>query len=410
MAPAPAGMSVSFDTICAIVARIVRIPKGLAAGTNAQISRLKSLNFPLPFLETLCYSDICMNVIDDLPSGRNPDQGREYKMDEQTQLKEALHGLLTLADASDRRLQAGQVEKECAALGLDARQTRLVCAYLEMNHIHIEGFAASEEDKSLFRDAVDAAGGQREPAAADGEAKPGEDMSDKDKPGKGKSDQERSGSAGSGKRGSQSSDDETGAGSAYYRMYLAELQGVRPCTDEEESALVDMLLTGSDSDRETARERLVEGNLHRVVQISRTYLGQGVLAADLVQEGNMALFMAVDSYAAQAYRAGGDGIYGEPAWRDTADCHGAGADFRLYLIREIEAAMVEAIREQTGSDDILNTLAADANALMKATEDLADRLGREATSEELATHLHMSRERVETLVKISLDAMNISNE
>lgn len=318
-------------------------------------------------------------------------------MDEQIQLKEALHALLTLADASDRTLQVGQVEKECAALGLDDRQIQLVCAYLEMNHVNIEGFAASEEDKSLFRDAAPLAERQREPESEDS----GEEKSGKAKPMQAKSagpkqakspspKKEKPAGLNQGKGKGTASDSGTGTGSAYYQMYLAELQGIHPCTDDEEAALVTEMLAGD----EDARERLVEGNLHRVVQISKAYLGQGVLAADLVQEGNMALFMAVDSYMADSCASGGS----------------AAEDFRLYLIREIENAMVDAIREQTGSDDILNTLAADANALMKATEKLADRLGREATSEELAEYLHMSRERVETLVKISLDAMNLSNE
>lgn len=291
-------------------------------------------------------------------------------MDEQLQLKEALRALLTLADASDRTLQVGQVEKECASLGLDDRQIQLVCAYLEMNHVHIEGFAALEEDKSLFRDAVDLKEDQAEQKSdADGRGSAG---------GHRDTDSRRH----TGVHGSAGGRARTdGVESAYYQMYLAELRGLQPCSEEEERALAGELLAGS----ETAKARLVEGNLHLVVEISKAYLGRGVLAADLVQEGNMALFMAVDSYR-------------------------GGMDLRLYLVQEIERAMVEAIREQTGSDEILNTLAADANALMKATETLADRLGREATAEELAEHLHMSRERVETLVKLSLDAMNLSNE
>lgn len=312
-------------------------------------------------------------------------------MDEQTQLKEALRALMTLADATNHTLQVGQVEKECAVLGLDARQIRLVCAYLEMNHVNIEGFAASEEDKSLFRDAADTAETQTGPEAA----KSGKRKSAGTGSGMGNSGrvtsanpkiiQAKSGKSRIEKETGTAIGSETGAESAYYQMYLTELKGIRPCTDEEESALEEELLAGSETAREAAKERLVEGNLHRVVQISKAYLGKGVLAADLVQEGNMALFMAIDSYV-------------------------PGTDFRMHLVQEIENAMIEAIRQQTGSDDILNTLAADANALMKATEVLADRLGREATSEELAEHLHMSRERVETLVKLSLDAMNISNE
>ena len=210
----------------------------------------------------------------------------------------------------------------------------MVCAYLEMNHLTIQGFAASEEEKSLFREGA-----------------------------------------------VEKENEKTGADSAYFKMYLEELEGLRPYRDEEERDLVDAMLAGDSA----AKEQLIEGNLHRVVQLSREYLGQGVLAADLVQEGNMALILAMETYVP-----------------DT--------NFRVHLLTEIENAMVDAIREQTGSKNAGHTLAADANALMDATEVLAQDLGREATAEELAEYLHVSRERVETLVKISLDAMNLSDE
>jgi RNA polymerase primary sigma factor len=275
---------------------------------------------------------------------------------------------MTLADASDRSLEIGQIQKECAALGLDERQIQLVCAYLEMNQVKIQGFSASEEDKSLFRN-------------------PSEENTDENVPGDSAeektAEQSPKSATESKKKTETTSQEKTGNGteSAYYRMYLDELKQVKPCTEAEEAALLTAALAGE----EAAKERLVEGNLHRVVEISKAYLGKGVLAADLIQEGNMALFMAVSTYQAEE-------------------------NFRLHVLREVENAMVEAIREQTGSDEILNTMAAEANALMKATEQLAERYGREATSEELAEYLRMSKDRVETLVKISLDAMNLSNE
>ncbi len=252
-------------------------------------------------------------------------------MNEQAQLKEALGALMGLASVSDRVLTMDQIQDACDGIGLTDKQIEMVCAYLEMNQVKIQGFAASEEDKSLFRD-----------HEAEKEA------------------------------------EKTGADSAYFKMYLEELEGIRPYREEEEQDLVDAMLAGDGA----AKEQLIEGNLHRVVQLSQEYLGQGVLAADLVQEGNMALILAMETYV-------------------------PGTNFRIHLLTEIENAMVEAIREQTGSQDAGHTLAADANALMDATEVLAEELEREATAEELAEYLHISRERVETLVKISLDAMNL---
>ena len=252
-------------------------------------------------------------------------------MNEQAQLKEALGALLSLASVSEGMLTMDQILDACEGIGLTDKQVEMVCAYLEMNQVKIQGFAASEADKSLFRDGA---------AVAD--------------------------------------EEKTGADSAYFKMYLQELEGIHPYTDEEEQDLIDAMLAGDGA----AKEQLIEGNLHRVVQMSQEYLGQGVLAADLVQEGNMALILAMETYV-------------------------PGTNFRIHLLTEMENAMVEAIREQTGSMDAGHTLAADANALMDATEALAEELEREATAEELAEYLHISKERVETLVKISLDAMNL---
>ena len=252
-------------------------------------------------------------------------------MNEQAQLKEALGALLSLASVSEGMLTMDQIQDACEGIGLTDKQVEMVCAYLEMNQVKIQGFAASEEDKSLFRDGN---------AAVE--------------------------------------EDKTGADSAYFKMYLQELEGIHPYTDDEEKDLVDAMLAGDS----TAKEQLIEGNLHRVVQMSQEYLGQGVLAADLVQEGNMALILGMETYV-------------------------PGTNFRIHLLTEIENAMLEAIRQQTGAQDAGHTLAADANALMDATEVLAEELEREATAEELAEYLHISKERVETLVKISLDAMNL---
>lgn len=252
-------------------------------------------------------------------------------MDEQRQLKEALSALFLLAEASKRRLTKAQVEEACQEIGLDERQTEMVCAYLEMNHVTIEGFAAKEEDRALFREA--------------------DDTPEKKK---------------------------AGAGSAHFDMYLKELESLARYEEHEEEALLKAMRAGDGA----ARERLIEGNLFRVVQVSREYEGRGVPTADLVQEGNIALLQALDTCS-------------------------TGANISLYLLTEIENAMIRAIQEQTGADDVSQCLAADANALLKATETLARELGREASAGELAAHLHMSRQRVETLVRMSLDAMNL---
>ena len=265
-------------------------------------------------------------------------------MDEQRKLTEALEALLDLAAASDGALTRDQVRDACKDIGLNEEQFDLICAYLESKKVKIQDFATPKKSLELFEDADEA------------------DEAGVDEAGDG-----------SGQRAAKN-----GRESAYYQMYLEELKSLRVYREEEEEALVEAMLSGD----QEAKERLIEGNLARVIRMSEEYLDQGVLAADLVQEGNMALVMAMETYDRQK-------------------------NFRLHLLEEIEAAMVEAIREQTGADDVGRHLAQDANALMKATEELAEELEREATAEELAAYLHISQDKVEALVKMSLDAMNM---
>ncbi len=253
---------------------------------------------------------------------------------EEEQLKEILGSLMSLAKDSDDCLTKGQIEDACGRMNFSTDQMDLICAYLEMNKVTIVDFRASMDDRSLFHDSLK-------------QDKPEEDNS-------------------------READN--------YKMYLDEVKDARCYSESEEQAL---LLAAAEGD-EDARERLIEGNLGRVVDMAQAYLGHGVPVADLVQEGNVALVLSLDTYV-------------------------PGENFTVHVLEEIEDAMVEAIREQTGADDIGLCLAADANALMKATERLTDELDREPTASELAEYMHMSRDRVDSLLKMSLDAMNLSD-
>lgn len=169
----------------------------------------------------------------------------------------------------------------------------------------------------------------------------------------------------------------TGEESRVYQMYLEELQAIAPLAAGELEALLSEMKGGS----RAARDRVTEAHLSRVVELSHEYAGQGVLLGDLVQEGNVALVMAAAMYE--------DG------------------DFGVYITREICSALEAAIAEQTGQQDTGSYLAAQSNALMKATEELVNELGREATLEEVARKMKLSEEMTKDLMKISMDALNV---
>lgn len=76
------------------------------------------------------------------------------------------------------------------------------------------------------------------------------------------------------------------------RLYLKEIAEYPLLTPQEEQDLTQKAYKG-DKD---AREKLINSNLRLVVSVARTYKNCGLSFLDLIQEGNVGLIKAVDSY------------------------------------------------------------------------------------------------------------------
>ena len=81
-------------------------------------------------------------------------------------------------------------------------------------------------------------------------------------------------------------------GDTAIKLYLCEIGQVKQLTPEEEIELVARTKRG---DRK-ARERLIKGNLRRVVKISREYENISLPLLDLISEGNIGLIKAVERF------------------------------------------------------------------------------------------------------------------
>lgn len=75
-------------------------------------------------------------------------------------------------------------------------------------------------------------------------------------------------------------------------MYLREINEVQLLSTEEEKELALKVESG---DKE-ARDRMIRANLRLVVNIARSYTGRGLDLQDLIEEGNLGLFQAVDGF------------------------------------------------------------------------------------------------------------------
>lgn len=87
------------------------------------------------------------------------------------------------------------------------------------------------------------------------------------------------------------------AGNVTVTLYLAELKktGITRCLPREEEEV----LSHRCAQDKTAADALTEGNLLRVVSLARQYMGQGMVALDLMEAGNRGLMDAVQSYRAE---------------------------------------------------------------------------------------------------------------
>ena len=163
----------------------------------------------------------------------------------------------------------------------------------------------------------------------------------------------------------------------FYQMYLEELEAVAEAGPEEELSLLERLAAGDVS----ARERLTEGNLKRVLEYAKEYDGRGLPMGDLLQEGNMALTALAMEYESGAFQE---------------------------LLRERVRACIEAaLEEQRMEAEIEENVAARVNVLQEVSRVMAKELGREATVEELAAKMKMTEDEIRDIMKVTLDAVNV---
>ena len=163
----------------------------------------------------------------------------------------------------------------------------------------------------------------------------------------------------------------------FYQMYLEELEAVAEAGPEEELSLLERLAAGDVS----ARERLIEGNLKRVLEYAKEYDGRGLPMGDLVQEGNMALTALAMEYESGAFQE---------------------------LLRERVRACIEAaLEEQRMEAEIEENVAARVNVLQEVSRVMAKELGRESTVEELAAKMKMTEDEIRDIMKVTLDAVNV---
>ncbi len=164
------------------------------------------------------------------------------------------------------------------------------------------------------------------------------------------------------------------------RMYLCEIGRVPLLTAKEEVDLAKAIRKGD----QNAKAKLAEANLRLVVSIAKKYIGRGLSFLDLIQEGNMGLFRAVEKFDPDR-----------------------GYKFSTYATWWIRQAITRAIADQARTIRIPVHMVETINKLTHTQRRLVQELGREPLVEELAAELNLDVKKVRQIMKNTQETVSL---
>jgi len=164
------------------------------------------------------------------------------------------------------------------------------------------------------------------------------------------------------------------------QMYLREIGKVPLLTGEEE---VDLAKRQEKGEQE-AKKQLIEANLRLVVSVAKKYAGRSLSLLDLIQEGNIGLFRAVEKFD---YRRG--------------------YKFSTYATWWIRQAITRALADQSRTIRIPVHMVETINKFTQTERRLVQDLGREPMPEEIAAEMGIPLERVRQILKVSQETVSL---
>lgn len=164
------------------------------------------------------------------------------------------------------------------------------------------------------------------------------------------------------------------------QMYLREIGKVPLLTSQEE---VDLSKRKEKDDQE-AKNKLIEANLRLVVSIAKKYTGRSLSLLDLIQEGNIGLFRAVEKFD---YRRG--------------------YKFSTYATWWVRQAITRALADQSRTIRIPVHMVETINKFTQTERRLVQDLGREPMPEEIAAEMGIPLEKVRQILKVSQETVSL---
>ncbi|HOZ53354.1 MAG TPA: sigma-70 family RNA polymerase sigma factor [bacterium] len=184
-----------------------------------------------------------------------------------------------------------------------------------------------------------------------------------------------------GKTSSKLSVDFSSLTSDSIQIYLKEIGKIPLLTGEEEVELAKR----KDKGDKDAERKMIVANLKLVVSIAKKFSGVKTLSLlDLIQEGNIGLFRAVDKFE-----------------------HQKGYKFSTYATWWIRQAITRALADQSRTIRIPVHMVETINRYQQARRFLVQELGREPMAEEVAAEMGEEIDKVRYIIKISQETISL---
>jgi len=168
------------------------------------------------------------------------------------------------------------------------------------------------------------------------------------------------------------------------QIYLREIGQYPLLTAAEERELAKRIEAGDDE----ARNILARSNLRLVVSIAKKYVGRSpdLTLLDLIQEGNLGLFKAVDKFD----------------WNK-------GFKFSTYATWWIRQAITRALADQSRTIRIPVHMVETIAKYKQVSRRLAQALGRDPQPEEIAVEMGVEVDKIYQIEKINQDTLSLEN-
>jgi len=168
------------------------------------------------------------------------------------------------------------------------------------------------------------------------------------------------------------------------QMYLREIGQYHLLSVSEERTLAKRVMDGE----EEARNLLARSNLRLVVSIAKRYIGRSpdLTLLDLIQEGNIGLFKAVDKFD-----------------------YTKGYKFSTYATWWIRQAITRALADQSRTIRIPVHMVETITKYKQVFRRLSQDLGRDPSQEEVALEMGIEVEKIYLIEKISQDTISLES-